>query len=201
MPDEPLSQAERDIAAVAAALPAGDPLLVDLANFADVGAPAAVALLLNGMIVFGALSSIRPMAEEVDAHFAKVSEAGLAAMESPSEEERRNLGQLATLSTSKVELFDRWREQTKADAEPYLGDDGFAFDKAPAELSRRMILLETKHYLTLTDVQILAPGQPAATHVPVMRVAVADVTGWWIVPVDENDNASLQLWTGIRQER
>ena len=93
------------------------------------------------------------------------------------------------------------REKTREDAAPYLNDDGFDFAKAPAELSRRLILHETRHYLTVVDAQILAPGQPAATRVPVMRVAVAEVSGWWIVPLDKNGNASLQLWTGDQQER
>ncbi len=200
MPDEPLSRVEQDVASIAAALPAGDPMLVDLANLADASAPTAVALLLNGMIVFGALSSLRAMAEQVDAHFEQVAEKALADLEAPSDEERESLEQLGTLSTAKVEAFERWREKTREDAAPYLNDDGFDFVKAPAELSRRMILHESRHYLTVVDAQILAPGQPAATRVPVMRVAVAEVSGWWIVPLDEDGNASLHLWTGNQQE-
>ncbi len=122
-------------------------------------------------------------------------------MESPSEEERQSLEQLATLSTAKVGAFERWREKTREDAAAYLNDDGFDFDKAPAELARRMIVHDSRHYLTVVGAQILAPGQPAATRVPVMRVAIAEVSGWWIVPVDENGNASVQLWTGNEQER
>jgi hypothetical protein len=200
MPDEPLTPTELDLVHVATSAPRLDPLLDDLADFADGTAATVVGLALNGMFAFGALGPRRAMAEVIDTQLEKISRASLASLSEPDPDLEENLRKLATFNTYREDEEARARDEMRGDAEAFVGEKGFDFDRAPAELTRRLLRLETRLFLTLQDAQIITPGQAGVINVPVLRVAASQISAWWIIPTDEQGSASFQLWTTPQQE-
>lgn len=142
MSDEPLSPADSDLARIAASADTHDWYLLNLVELADRNLSTSVGLLVDGVFITGILTSAKAVAEEVDTartwladqtrKYADPEELGTDDLE----------GRLNEFSTAASRAFaDHEQTISKLDEEatPFLSDEGFDFDKAPAVLSRRII--------------------------------------------------------------
>jgi hypothetical protein len=198
MPDDPITRAEEDLARLAETLGHPDPFLSDLVELADRGISTAVGLFANGMIFLGLLAPSRAMAAEVDAHRRRWAEAarqqGLPEDADPEAYER-SLKEFETAATDAVERTGALKEALDDEAAKYATEEGFDYEHAPASLSRRVLRLRTSRYITLQEAQVAAPGQEGLTRLPVVRVSVQHVVGWWLIQTDETGAGSFELWT------
>ncbi len=80
--------------------------------------------------------------------------------------------------------------------EPYLDGDTPRSRELPAELERQLEGFRTSSHITLTNATITAAGVNATTSVPVMRIAIRQVAGWWLAPLNEDGTTSISLWGG-----
>jgi hypothetical protein len=173
---------------------APDPFLVQLAQRSKSGGGFGLGLIVNGMVVIGALARPSAFAETVDVEWQKV----MNLKERPadtSEEEWASLiervsTQGAQIIADEVEHEERFHER----GEFYRGPEGFDASTTPAAIARAAIVANSASHLTLRDARICAPSQAGPTIVPVLRVAIDQVAGWWILATDDLGNASFPLW-------
>lgn len=198
MSDEPSSPADFDLARIAAATSTrNDRYLFELIELADNDLSTAVGLLVNGVFITGILASAKAMADEVDQ--ARTWLADLSRrLKDPKEPATDELEKgIEEFSTTASKAFARHQEaitKVHEETEPYIDDEGFSFERAPAALSRRLIKISQRAFITLKDVQIVAPGQIGMAQLPVLRVALAHIGAWWIIQLDADGRASFQLF-------
>jgi hypothetical protein len=187
--DDDVTPADRN-RIVAAARGSHDRFLEDLLELAGLGFGLSVGLLLNGMVVFGALGRPEDAAEDLSAA------RGTAFANTPKsdditdeewDEARRNF-----VSQPRRQV-EGYREATKELDAEIAGRD---FAELPAALARRAVELNIRGHVTLRDVNILAAGAPAATHIPVMRVALRHISAWWPLHFDETGKSTTKMWGG-----
>jgi hypothetical protein len=171
-----------------------DPFLVQLAQRSKIAGGFGLGLLVNGMIVIGGLARPSDFAETVDAEWQKAMNLN-ERPDGTSEEEWASLiervsTQGAKIIADEIEHEERFHEQ----GEFYRGPEGFDANTIPAAIARAAIVANAASHLTLRGARIFAPPQPGPTIVPVLRVAIHQVAGWWILATDETGNASFQLW-------
>jgi len=198
MSDEPLTPADYDLARIAAAADARDDgYLSSLVELADHDVSTSVGLLVNGVFVTGILASAKMIADEVDK--ARTWIADQSRQHTDPQEMTAELEEgLKAFSTAASDAYAQGREAiTKAreSAEPYMDDEGFAFQKAPAAISRRLVNANRRAFITLRDVQIVAPGQVGIARLQVLRVALAHIAAWWLIQLDADGHASFQLFS------
>ncbi len=193
MPEEPLGPADRDMAALGS-YAVQDGFLLDLIMLADNGISTSVGLLVNGMIVLGAVSSPSLAAGEVDAERERI--AGMSerpgSMSDEEWEEARD--RFAGANRRALERTARDRARLARDVALFAGDEPVDEAAAPAELTRRLIAHRARPFLTLCDVQIIAPGNPGIARIAVLRVAVGQINAWWVIRHDELGRASFPLF-------
>lgn len=197
VPDEPLSPADHDLAQIAAASNAHDAYLLDLVELADNNLSTSVGLLVDGVFITGTLTSAKAIAEDVDqAHtwLANQSRRHADPKELEDDELQKSLNEFSTSALKAYEHYEQAIVKIHEEAKPYLSDDGFAFDKAPAAISRSLIKVHQRAAITLRDAQIVAPGQAGIAQLPVLRVAVAHIAAWWVIQLDPEGHASFQLF-------
>lgn len=198
MSDEPSSPADYDLARIAAAADARDDVyLLDLVELADRNLSTSVGLLVDGMFVTGILSSTKVIVDEVDTArtwLAQQSRRHTDPEELAKNELEQGLEEFSVAASKAFAQFQETLAKVRKEAEPYLDDDGFAFDKAPAAVSRRLVYAERRAFITIRDVQIVAPGQLGMAKLPVLRVALAHIAAWWIIQLDDEGHASFQLF-------
>lgn len=188
-----LSPAEAELSVIANRT-AGDGFLGDLLFLADADAGFPVGLLLNGMVVSGQLAPRRAFAEEIDTQRRNMV-ARLPTPDGQTDEEwAETVETFSTQATRATDDYLAELEQLDKDIEAYGGRGGVEVRKLPAELGRRVIAADAWSYLTLRQVKISAPGQVGVTQVAVMRVAIAQIAGWWVLATDEEGNSRLALW-------
>jgi hypothetical protein len=193
MSEDPLGPADHDLAALGS-YAVQDGFLLDLIMLADSGISTSVGLLTNGMIVLGAVSPPSLAAGEVDAErrrIARMSEQPSAM--SPAEWEAAQ-ERFANANRRALERTERERERLEGDVEFYSAGEPVDESLAPADLTRRLIAHRARPYLTLSDVQVIAPGHPGVARIAVLRVAVAQVNAWWVIRHDESGRASFPLF-------
>ncbi|MGI8801338.1 MAG: hypothetical protein ACR2KV_04075 [Solirubrobacteraceae bacterium] len=193
MSEDPLDPADRDLAAVGS-YAVQDAFLLDLILLADSGISTSVGLLINGMIVLGAVSSPALAAGEVDAERRRIASMsaqpeGMSDQEWEAAQER-----FAGANRRALERTDRERTALERDVEFYSGGEPVDESAAPAGLTRRVIGQRARPFLTLCDVQVVAPGTPGVARVAVLRVAVDEIAGWWVIRHDETGRASFPLF-------
>lgn len=165
----------------------------DLIEFADAGVGLPIALLINGMIVMGALAQSEVIAEHLDQNRRRITD-GLKRPDGISADDWKK--KLEALGTQSMRGVQTHRDEEAA-LETKIEDFESKTDETeqlPEDLERGLINQEHWPNLTLKDVQINAPGQVGITRVPVMRVNVGLIAAWWAPQIDENGNARLTLF-------
>jgi hypothetical protein len=200
MSDDPLSQNEQDIAELAAARTGFDGYLAQLIVLADEGVPTYIGMIVNGIIVFGTLSSADKIAKSIDEHLSWLADAsrkgGMPPEEVSAEEFESSLQSFSSGATTAYEAHRAETDEVADEARPYSNEDGnLDFRTAPARVARRVVRLWYRHSITLTEVQVFAPGQAGLMRLPVMRVTLDQVSAWWIVPLDSEGQASFKLFS------
>jgi hypothetical protein len=195
--DAPLAGPERDLMRLAAR-DTPDEFLMALQAMAKQRLNEQVGLLVNGMIVVGELGD-----PEVLAALMQVRRgAQIERAERPegiSDEEWDELAQ-EWISEPVRMVEDLMEREAAVDEalEPYLAaDDGPPRSREiPGELERQLESFRTSSHITLTNATITAAGVQATTSVPVMRIAIRQVAGWWLAPLNEDGTTSISLWGG-----
>jgi hypothetical protein len=190
-----MSRAERDLATLTERH-RQDAFLVDLLELADRGMPTSVGLLLNGMIVIGVLAPPRVFAEQVDVQRKWLVDQAERGQDSPTGEEGAALSEkFESAATSAVAERDEDREQLDRDLDEYADEDGkIDWDTVPGDLTGRLIAYGVRPVLTLRDVQVASPANPGVFRLPVLRVALSEIAGWWVITLDESGSASTPLF-------
>ncbi len=193
MSEEPLGPADHDLAALGS-YAVQDGFLLDLIVLADSGISTSVGLLVNGMIVLGAVSPPSLAAGEVDAERRRIARMSERPAELSDEEWDSAQERFANANRRALERTERERERLERDIEFYSGGEPVDEALASADLTRRLISHRARPYLTLSDVQIVAPGNPGVARVAVLRVAVGQINAWWVIRHDETGRASFPLF-------
>lgn len=194
--DAPLTGPERDLMRLAAR-DTPDEFLMALQAMAKQRLNEQVGLLVNGMIVIGELSD-----PEVLAALMQVRRgAQIERAERPEGLSDAEWDELAEDWISEpVRMVEdlQAREAALDEAlEPLLGGDGPPRSREiPAELERQLESFRTSSHITLTNATITVAGVNATTSVPVMRIAIRQVAGWWLAPLNEDGTTSISLWGG-----
>ncbi|MEN0014248.1 MAG: hypothetical protein AAGC46_12845 [Solirubrobacteraceae bacterium] len=201
MADEeaPLSPTERDQLDVALRS-TPDPFLGDLLDLAQHGTELAVGLLVNGMIVIGRLDRQDAIAGAMSTMRHRLIERSPKPDDQSDEQwEQVKQGFASAPLQYQGELYQReanLNEQLAA----YVDEGIVDMETVPADLARTARELSTRSHITLSDARIAAPGQDGMTALPVMRVAVAHVTGWWFAMPEEDGTSNIELWAANRPE-
>jgi hypothetical protein len=181
--------------ALLASRSAPDALLKQLADRAEVGGGVGVALLVNGMLVMGKLAKAEEMAEDIDAEWTTIMDAADAPDNISAEEWAETRKRVTSQGAKEIQAQREEEEQISSEAEPHRGETGLDPSAMPAELTRRAIVRNGHCHLTLIKASIAAPGTPGVIPVKVMRVAIDQIGGWWLLRSDEKGNSSQRLWS------
>lgn len=146
------------------------------------------------MIVIGGLTRSNDFAETVDAEWRKAMSTSDRPADMSDEEWNALIERISTQSgqiiAEQVEHEERFHER----GDFYRGPDGLDASTVPAGIARAAVIANSASHLTLRDARIFAPSQPGSTSIPVLRIAIDQVSGWWILASDESGNATFQLW-------
>lgn len=193
--DEPLTAGERDAMRVAVR-DRPDQFLMQLLGMARQGLREQIAILTNGMIVVGELSEPETLAEQMRVR--RGSQVDRA--ERPpgvSDEEWEAMLQDWVDEPARMVADRRSQEQELEVAlEPHAVDGPPRSRELPGQLERRLEALSTHSHITLANATVTAPGVTVTTSVPVMRIAIRQIAGWWLAPLNEDGSSSVRLWGG-----
>jgi hypothetical protein len=193
MSEDPLGPSDQDIAALGS-YAVQDGFLLDLIVLADSGISTSVGLMINGMIVLGAVSPPVLAAGEVDAERRRIAGMSEQPEEMSDQEWEAAQARFAGVNRRAIERTERERTRLERDVEIYASGEPIDESLAPAELTRRLIAHRARPFLTLCDVQIVAPGNPGVARIAVLRVAVRQISAWWVIRHDESGRASFPLF-------
>jgi hypothetical protein len=192
--DEKFFGPEWDLANIAANTVWGDGFLADLIDLAETGIGSLIGVFTNGMIVMGAVATAERIAQELD----RQREMGSKTAERPDEvspedwDERMKLW--ATRNQRAYEAAVQEREEVEERLQS-ADEPRWDYSAQPKGLPREVLESQLRTTLTLTNVQIIAPGQPGILRLSALRIALKQIAGWWPLPVDEEGKASFQLFT------
>ncbi len=158
-----------------------DHVLAQLYSDALSGIDRAIAVLTNGMTVYGRITSFSAMAEALDEDNVRRYDVGLKRHpESWGEIDRE-------LFTAR---FTRQHEREQADRVSYFDRTADTeFDDLSDE-DQREYLDDRESTITIAAATVFPPGAPHF-EVPVMRVQIASVNAWWLVPTDEDGKTTI----------
>lgn len=193
MSEDPLGPADHNLAALGS-YAVQDGFLLDLIMLADSGISTSVGLLINGMIVLGAVSSPGLAAGEVDAERRRIAGMSEQPEEMSDDDWVEAKDRFAAANLRALERTEIDRARLERDVELYSAGEPVDETVAPAELTRRLIGHRARPFVTLCDVQIVAPGNPGIARVAVLRIAVAQINAWWVIRHDETGRASFPLF-------
>jgi hypothetical protein len=168
-----------------------DGYLVELAGLSDIGLSTVLGVLVGGTTIIGRLVPEIEMAKVIDEHLSSLLQ--LAKLTTESTEEKQLLAEADTSPHQKVaEERQAARKDLRERVEAEVGDGDIEPTELPEELARRLAQNSSPPALTLADASVLPPGAKAAISVPVLRIAIRQVGGWWIIPTDpETGQASF----------
>lgn len=174
-----MSPSDRDLAEIAIASRT-DPMLSVLAGVASGNGPTyVVGLLVNGMTIYGRTADPMRMAEAVDAENARWGQRAKAATGREGWDEfSEKVGTMWTDELKKTEEEQRMLIEHMA----------VDLDELPEEVARKVIRAREED-LTLADAKVFPPGA-APFDVPLVRIRLAQVSGWWLVPTDAEGRAT-----------
>jgi hypothetical protein len=178
MGQEPISRRDRDLAELAAESGPDDMLSILAAIAPDAGYM--LGLFANGMTIYGRIVGPREMAALLDAENERMAARWSAAGHEGWDEAAERIRGLWTKTIETEEAQSRkYAEHTSGD--PF---------EVPEEVGRKLIR-DRQRSLTLADAHVFPPASPRFS-VPLLRVRLAMVAGWWLVPIDEQGNASFE---------
>lgn len=193
--DAPLTGPERDALRVASR-DTPDRFLMSLIAMARQGLREQVAFLVNGMIIVGELGEPEALADLMRVRRGSQTDRAQRP-DGISDEEWTDMLDAWVDEPSQMVAEQREREAALEEAiAPYAADGPPRSRELPSELERRLESLGTFSHVTLTNATITAPGVPVTTPVSVMRIAVRQIAGWWIAPLNEDGSSSIHLWDG-----
>jgi hypothetical protein len=193
MSEDPLAPADQDLAALGS-YAVQDGFLLDLIMLADSGISTSVGLLVNGMIVLGAVSPPSLAAGEVDAERRRIVGLSERPEEMSDDEWESARERFAEANRRALDRTEDARNRLERDVELYGGGEPIDEALAPAMLTRRLMGHRARPFLTLCDVQLVAPGNPGIARIAVLRVAVSQIGAWWVIRHDETGRASFPLF-------
>jgi len=189
MNSPPLNITEAELAGLRANFQQ-DGFLLDLIRLADRGAGVPIGLLTNGMVVIGTLTASETFAEQLDEYRQRL----LQGVEKPEETSDDDWAKaVESFATSSVRAVERFREQDKkltADIETHEAKE----ELPPGDLQLAVIDRNTRPQLTLKDAKVFASGTSETMQIPVLRVAVSNVSSWWTPNVDSSGDAEFSLF-------
>lgn len=174
--NDSLSNRDRDLAEIAAESKP-DVMLSILADTVG-GTTYVLGLLANGMTIYGRTVSAREMATMLDAENERM-------FARSSTEER---GRQTNASEQIRNLWTTAIEKQEAEERELVVHTPGDIDELPEELGRK-IIRGRQSALTLRDVRVFPPGSPSF-EVPLLRVRLSTVSGWWLVSTDEDGHAT-----------
>jgi hypothetical protein len=179
-----LTRSERQLVQLATSQ-ADDIYLATLIGRAQMGQPTPIALLTNGMIVIGVLTSSREMAAQLDAEAIRVFEQ----VDRPDDIPEEKWEKAREVSTD--EFTGDWDKFRQSEDEFWdrLPDDD---EPISAEDEEQLLAYQRKPFITIKDARIVAPGQLGATRVAVLRIPVRAVNGWWVPETQYKPDGSHQ---------
>jgi hypothetical protein len=187
----PLTESEADLANIAASQ-RFDGFLQTLAGLADAGAGIPIGILVGPTIIIGTLAPEREMAEALDSLIGAV----LAKADDVTDgrEDEDDAGEAPfSMYTDAAQARRDAKTKTRARYESEFGDAKFDFGAMPRDLARK-IIRASDTVLTLSDVRIVRPGSKDPVSLPVMRVGLHQITGWWVLEMDpETGQASFSI--------
>ncbi len=192
---EPISAPDRDLMRLAAR-DTPDEFLMALQVMARQRLSEQVGLLVNGMIIVGEISDPEVLAALIQVRRGRQIERA-ERPEGLSDAEWDEMAQ-SWIDEPVVMIEDQRRREAELDEalEPYLVRGTPRSREIPADLERELEAARITSHLTLTNVTITAPGVNATTNVPVLRIAVRQIAGWWLAPLNEDGTTSITLWDG-----
>jgi hypothetical protein len=195
---EPMSGADRDLAIIAERS-RGDAYLHDLVTTAEEGIPAAVGLLLNGMVIYGALAAPQRIAEEVDTHYDWMTRGLQERSDEQAEGWAKAREKLSGVRARYAEEDEKEREEHYDRLTEAYGDPG-DFDPltGPADVARDALRHALRATLTLENATI-ATGQ-GRIEVPVLRVQIPQIAAWWLMR-EGDASVTLNLRSAMPPER
>jgi hypothetical protein len=176
----PLSDSDRDLAVLASRAP-GDRLLSGLSDLAVAGASYTLGVFVNGMTVYGQTVPARVFAKAIDAQNETIVALGQQTHGGDGwEVAAESIGGAYERAAVEDE------EKRQALIERNSGGDNDDMSEEDARLAIRL----RRQTLTLTEVAVFPPGAGNFS-LPLIRIPVAHVAGWWIVPTDEEGKATI----------
>ena len=144
----------------------------------DIGAGSPIAVMTNGMLLFGQVGSGRDLAKALDDEW----ERGIKESDGELDEEDR--AKAEKLIGRHVEDYDKEIGEVKKLEERAFEMDSPLDELAPDEAAR-WIASGAHHTLTLTKVKVAhAAALNCVTRVAVMRVRVSEIAAWWPLETD-----------------
>ena len=156
-----------------------DGFLAELIEQAEEGIRRPVALLTNGMIVFGQIVPGRAMAETFDEDWDRLLDEGPVEMSEEKRAEAREklAGHYADEWDEGRRMRQEWAERAEEVDDPRT--------ELSADEVARWISSGTYSHLTLADVTIAHPGSfGKITRTKVMRVRMDSISAWWPAEMD-----------------
>lgn len=181
----PISPTDRDLAELAAASRL-DETLCELAGLACAGGKYMLGLLINGMTIYGRTESPGAVFAEIDAENARLIERGRATGDS-----RWSGETVAKVEGTWTRCFEEYEREHRKLMER---NEGKQSDEMPEDDIREEIK-KSNTTLVLADVEVVPPSGPHL-ELPLMRVQIAQVAGWWLIPTDAQGNASYSHPSG-----
>jgi hypothetical protein len=190
--DEPLNISEEELAGLRAnSQPDG--FLLDLVRLADRGVGLPIGLLANGMVVIGTVTPPETFAE----HFDKCRQQVLQDVEKPEEMNDDDWAKaVESFASSSMRAVKRYRDNDDKLATDIKTHEAKGKDEEPlpGDLQLKVIARDTRPHLTLSDATIVAPGTAGKTEVPVLRVAISNVSAWWVPHINSAGDAQFSLF-------
>lgn len=174
-----MSPRDRDLAEVAMASRT-DPMVSVIAGLASSNGPTyMVGLLVNGMTIYGRTADPMRMAEAVDAENVRWGERAKSATGREGWDEYSQ--KVATMWADRLKTAE---EEESVLVEHMTVD----LDELPEEVARKVIRAREQD-LTLADAKVFPQGA-APFEVPLLRIQLAQVSGWWLLPTDAEGRAT-----------
>jgi hypothetical protein len=191
--DRPLTIPEEELSRIAAQHET-DPLLSSLLSLGEAGG-GVIAVLVNGMVVAGALTSTKTMAEVLDRQRGVVMDLVKKSGVEMPEGWDEMAEQARALNMRAFEQRQAVRAAAYERMDSFLNDDGVVDPRiAPQDLMRIIIRQNFHGWFNLAQVSIVAPGQRGVIRAPVLRVNVAQIAAWWVPDLDDEGRADIALF-------